>query len=292
MKFSFIITSVGKDKELQKCVESIEKAYEYRKDIGIEILLVIQDSYKNKTVKTKYPELSSSYYISRTGLSAARNFAVKKSRGEYLVFIDDDAAVKEDFIDILSKNIGEADALCGRIMDPSDNRVFSRCFLDAEKKYLNRFKFRYFMGSSHIVKKSILEKIGLYDENFGTGARYRGAEESDIFFRMLRENRRILYLPDLIFYHPVTYKTPVARAFDYAYAVGAMLSKQTITDKRHFFIYGFLIIEIMLKSLFRSAQAFLFLNSIKIKNEQFQYRSAFKGTVSGIISYIGFRLFG
>lgn len=283
MKFSFIIASINRDEELQKCIISIERAYEYRKDIEIEILVVFQCVDKNKTIKTKYPEVLFMYYIDKIGLSVARNFAIKKSRGEYLIFIDDDAMIKEDFIDILSKNVNEANALCGKIIDPINSLVFSR-FLNAEKKSLNRFDFRYFMGSSHVLKKSIFEEIGLYDESFGVGSKYHGAEESDVFFRLLRKNKQVLYIPDLVFFHSIPNKTPVSKVFNNAYAVGAMLTKQAIIDKKNFFVYAFLILEILSKSLVRTIQNYLFVRDVQVRNERLQYYSI-GGTIQGILGY-------
>ncbi|MBN1384725.1 MAG: glycosyltransferase [Elusimicrobia bacterium] len=286
MKISFIVTSLDKEKELQSCILSIEEAHRYRNDVEIEILAIVQNTQKKKAIKTGYPELSTFYYIPQTGLSAARNFAIKKSKGSFLVFLDDDAAVKEDFIDVLIKNTSKADAFCGRILDPVNKQAFSRYFLNIEKKYLKRFDFRYFMGSSHVLKRSILEEIGSYDENFGAGSKFYGAEESDIFFRLLKQSKRVLYIPDLVFYHPVPHKMSASKSFDYAYAVGAMLTKQITTDARHFFTYVFLIAEIIFKSLVRTIQSLFFWSSIRIKNEQFQYRSVFSGTIGGVIGYL------
>lgn len=288
MKISFILTTVDKEEELQNCIISIEEAYKYRNDIGIEILAVIQNTKNPRVIKTGYPELSTFYYIPRTGLSAARNFAIIRSSGDYLVFLDDDAAVRNDFIDILLKNINEADSLCGRIINPVNNQPFSICFLEVSKRYLNRFNFRYFMGSAHVLKKTNLEEIGLYDDDFGAGSRFRGSEETDVFFRLIQNRKKVLYIPDLVFFHPVNYKTSTSRAFNYAYALSAVLVKQIIEDKKHFFIYTFLLLEILLKSLIRTIQTFLFLNSIKAKNDQFQFRFVLAGTVKGILNYISY----
>ena len=288
MIISFIIASLDRDKELQKCIASIERAYKLTKDVDIEILVVFQDAKGSKTIETNHPELSNFYNIKERGLSIARNFAIKKSIGEYLVFLDDDAAIKEDFLEVLSRYISiiGAKAFCGKIIDPIKNQFYSKCFSDSNCKSLNRFEFRYFMGSAHVLKNSIIEKIGFYDENFGAGAKYPGAEESDMFFRLKRQGEKVVYLPELIFYHPTYSVTSDLKRFNYSYAVGAMLTKQMFLDSKYLFIYLFIISEIVFKSFLRTLQTVFFLKSIETKNLRFHYRSVLMGTLKGVYDCI------
>lgn len=286
MKFSFIIASLGGNKQLQNCINSIEKAYEYKKGLEIEILVVFQNVKKNDcNIKTRYPGLTTFYYIHEKGLSRARNYAIKRSKGDFLIFLDDDAQIKEDFLNVLSESSlnNAAEAFCGRVFERDTNRAFSLCFANDKKRYLNRTDFRYFMGSSHIFKKGIIERIGFYDERFGAGAKYPGAEESDMFFRLKHRGAKVAYLPELVFYHPLIFGPKV---FDYSYSVGAMLTKQLFIDRRHLFTYIFIITEILFKSFLRTLQSIFFPKSIELKNSKYRYRSAFLGTLKGVFDYI------
>jgi len=292
MKFSFIVASIGRDQQLQNCIDSIEKAYDYRKDFGIEILVVFQNIKENDcNIKIRYSELTTIYYINGKGLSRARNYAIKRSKGDFLIFLDDDAQIKENFLNILAESISitAVEALCGRILEKSTDRCFGLCFMNDKKKYLDRTDFRYFMGSSHVLKKSVIEKIGFYDERFGVGAKYPGAEESDMFFRLKRQGLKVIYLPELIFYHPIFYLTPASQVFNYSYAVGAMLTKQMFSDSKYLFIYAFIITESIFKSFIRMLQNLLFTKTIAEKNKRFQFNSVFKGTIKGIIDYLKFK---
>lgn len=288
MKISFIVTSVDRDQQLQECIASIERAYECTKDVDIEILVVFQDTKESKTIKTNRPELSTFYYIKERGLSIARNFAIKRSTGEYLVFLDDDAAIKEDFLNVLSKNISiiVAGAFCGKIIDPIKKQFYSKCFSGSNCKSLNRFEFMHFMGSAHVLKKSAIEKIGFYDEKFGAGAKYPAAEESDIFFRLKHQGEKVVYQPELIFYHPINSVTSSLKRFNYSYAVGAMLTKQMFLDSKHLFIYLFIIPEIVFKSFLRTLQTIFFYKSVETKDTRFRYRSVLMGTLNGVCDYI------
>ena len=132
-KISFIIATVDRDEQLQRCVTSIEKAHEYKKDIPIEIIIVIQKVKQKKHIQICYPEITYVHYIDELGLSIARNFAIEKSSGDYLVFLDDDAAVNVDFIKVLSKRILEysnINAFCGKLLDHDQRTPFSVLFND------------------------------------------------------------------------------------------------------------------------------------------------------------------
>jgi len=288
LKISFIIASIGEARKLQETISSIEKAYDYAKNTSIEILIVFQGVDENINLRIKYPELSAFYHIKEKGLSLARNYGINKSKGDYLVFLDDDAAVKEDFLVVLSENISkiQAAAFCGKIMDPEKSSLYAECFSSSGFKFLNPFEFAYFMGSAHVLKKEILERIGLYDEKFGAGAKYPAAEESDIFFRLKSRNEAVVYLSDLVFYHPVYDVTPDSKRFNYSYASGAMLMKQICRDTKHFFIYVPIVSEIVIKSFLRSMETIFFPKLIKERNARFKYRSVFTGTLKGVWDYL------
>lgn len=287
MPFSFIISSLNnKNKQLQECILSIEKAYEYNKDCEIEILIILQGLNKNnENLKINYPELVNFYYVEKKGLSYARNYGIKKSRGNFLIFLDDDAKIKKDFLQVLTREShnSSAGAFCGRILECHTNRCFTAYFLNEKRLFLKMTDFRCFMGSSHVIKKEIIEKICFYDEEFGAGSKYHGAEESDLFFRLKRQGIKIQYLPDLIFYHPI-YGPSQSKTFNYAYAIGAMLKKQLISDVKHSLLYLFIAGEIILKSFLRSIQK-LFFKSIEIKDRQFHYKAAFTGVLKGFLQY-------
>lgn len=292
MKISFIVASVDRDKELQECIASIEKAHKYKQDIPIEILVVVQKAKQKKDILIRYPEITTFYYIDKIGLSVARNFAITKSTGDYLIFLDDDAGVKEDFIDVLSRKVIEynnVNAFCGRLTDPVRNIPFSVLFQNEKVRKLRRFDYQYFMGSAHILSRKIIEEIGCYDERFGVGSKYRGSEESDIFFRLKAANEQVVYLPDLNFYHPVIFPSP-SYVYNYAYAFGAALTKNCIKDRGYFFLYCFIVLKMTAKAIIRLLQNFFLKGIYKEKDKRYHYSFVLKGTFEGIKDFIRFNV--
>ena len=288
MKISFIIASVDRDKDLQQCIISIEKAHEYKQDIPIEVLVVIQKAKEKKDIRISHPDITNFYYIDKIGLSVARNFAIEKSEGDYLVFIDDDASVSEDFIDVLSRETmayKKVNAFCGKLIDPVGQVPFSRLFYRNDVKKLGRFDFQYFMGSAHVLSREVIKRIGGYDERFGVGAAYYGSEETDMFFRLKAAGEQVIYLPDLIFFHPVP-AGPPSYVYNYSYAVGAMLTKNCVNDKAYFFVYFFIALKATIKASVRILQKFIFRGIYKDKDERYHYGSVIRGTFEGIKCYI------
>ena len=288
-KLSFIIGSRANRKELQDCINSIERAYDNDNGFDIETLIVFQNIRRNsRDIKMKYPGLTSFHYIDEEGLSKARNYAIGKSSGEMLVFLDDDAEIRSDFLEILRKNysITATEVFCGRILEKGSGKSFISVFEDTEEKYLTRRDFRYFMGSSHALMKKALNRIGLYDERFGAGAKYPAAEESDLFFRVKQRGIEVKYIPDLVFYHPIYDQTTPSKVFNYAYAGGAMLTKQIFSDKKNAFVYLYLILGVLSKSLLRTLQSALFPETIRCRNSRFRYKFVFRGMIRGIYDFI------
>ncbi len=102
-KFSIIVPVYNVEKYIDDCLKSIEKqTYD-----DFEVIVVndgspdnsqsIIDKYVKKDVRFK------SYIKKNGGLSDARNFGVKKARGEYLLFVDSDDDINERLLEEIDK---------------------------------------------------------------------------------------------------------------------------------------------------------------------------------------------
>jgi len=290
LKFSFIISSVDRYDDLKNCLTSIETAYDYSNhNIDIEILVVFKgNGVKSKSVKSKYPYLVKFYTYEDIGLSGARNVGIKESSGDYLVFIDDDAKIKEDFLRVLLDRTvfyDKVNAFCGRLIDPIQNIPFSILFSDNSVRKLGRLDFQYFMGSAHVLSRKAVKKIGYYDERFGSGSKFFGSEETDIFFRLKAVNEEVLYLPDLVFYHPIPLAPP-KYVYNYSYAISGCLTKNCINDKRHFFVYFFIALKLASKASIRILQKSILGGKYKQKDQRCHYAYVLKGMFGGMRRFI------
>lgn len=102
---SIIIPVYNIEKYVQKCIESvIEQTYK-----NIEILVIDDGSIDNSSTICKDMAKKDSrikvYNKINGGLSDARNYGIKKAKGEYLFFIDGDDYIANDCIEVLLKSL-------------------------------------------------------------------------------------------------------------------------------------------------------------------------------------------
>lgn len=104
---SIIVPIYNQSKYLSNCLESIlSQTYK-----NLEIILINDGSTDNsEKICKKYCKKDSRFTVYKKpngGLSDARNFGIKKARGEYLSFIDGDDIVHPNFISALIKALPE-----------------------------------------------------------------------------------------------------------------------------------------------------------------------------------------
>ncbi len=108
MRFSVIVPVYNVEKYLDKCLNSIVN----QDFLDMEVLLIddgstdgsgaICDAYEKKNDYVKV------YHKSNGGLSDARNFGIKHSRGDYIIFIDSDDWISDGCFQKLYEVIGDS----------------------------------------------------------------------------------------------------------------------------------------------------------------------------------------
>jgi GT2 family glycosyltransferase/peptidoglycan/xylan/chitin deacetylase (PgdA/CDA1 family) len=142
------------------------------------------------------------------GLAFARNFGLRKVCGSISVFIDDDIVPTSHWLDALIDpfNDSEIYAVGGAVLpDLSDINTVGRCvsflgfpaggmtrYIEAngENKITNRIS-----GGNCAFRTDFARKIGGFDEFM------RGVEDTDFFERVLRQKKKMLFVPQAFVYH-------------------------------------------------------------------------------------------
>lgn len=106
---SIIIPIYNSEKYIKKCINSvIEQSYK-----NIEIILVNDGSTDNSLEICKsYKKIDSRIRIinqKNKGTAAARNVGIKKSKGEYICFVDSDDEIKSNYVEYLLYLINKND---------------------------------------------------------------------------------------------------------------------------------------------------------------------------------------
>jgi glycosyltransferase involved in cell wall biosynthesis len=188
-----------------------------------EIILVDNNSPGNTKeialeFKANNPDISFEYYLeANQGLSYGRNRGIDESKGKYITFIDDDAFLADDYLEVIY-NYFERN--CDVVAIGSKILLHYESIIpDWENKYLNsllgyfnigdeikRFpKNDYPRGSNMSFKTNVFEKSGQFNVDLGRkGGNLAGSEEKDMFMRIYKHRELIVdYIPNAIVYHCV-----------------------------------------------------------------------------------------
>jgi len=225
MKLSIIIVSWNVKGELIDCLRSIE---ENGPDVQFEIIVVDNASSDGTTeaVKKNFLNVTVIGNSENKGFAAANNQAIKIARGEYLLLLNPDTIVHKNAIDLMIKALDtepQAGACGPKILDAEGEYCPSIGHLPTFRSTAYHWTFlRYFgifrnhykklketgnsydkktgveqlSGSVLLVRKSVMEKIDSFDENF-----FMYYEDVDLCLRIRNAGWKILFVPEAVITH-------------------------------------------------------------------------------------------
>ncbi len=226
MDLSVIIVNYNVKYFLDQCLASVQKS---TKDIDSEIIVVDNNSVDGscKMVESKYPQVKLIYNKENVGFSKANNQGIKEAKGRYILLLNPDTVVE---LDTLRKTVNfmdthpDAGALGVQMVDgkgkylPESKRglptpavafykilglsslfpqskIFGRYhlgFLDRNKTH----KVDVLAGAFMLLRKEVLDKIGLLDEDF-----FMYGEDIDISYRIIKAGYNNYYFPEARIIH-------------------------------------------------------------------------------------------
>ena len=134
-KISVIVPVYNTEKYIEKCLDSL--TYQTLKDIEI---IVINDGSTDRSKEIiddyakKYKNIKA-YHLQNGGVSKARNFGLKKAKGEYITFLDSD-----DYID---------DNLYEKMYDKAKENDADVCECDYIWEFLKKKRYDYLNKNIH-----------------------------------------------------------------------------------------------------------------------------------------------
>lgn len=215
------VCSRNRTSDLDLCLKSIKKL----KYSNYEVVIVDNAPDDNTTellAKNDYPEFR---YIKEPipGLDNARNRAIIESKGEIIAYTDDDVIVDELWLSALSKRFQESEDICavtGLVVAyemetkaqflfeqyGGFGRGFERVYALAEPSLKKTaFEFagsgKYGTGANMAYRKSIFDKIGLFDPALDVGTPANGGGDLEMFFRVIKEGYTLVYEPCAVVKH-------------------------------------------------------------------------------------------
>lgn len=233
MLLSVIICTYNRDRYIYNILRSI--AENDLPHSEYEIVLVNNNCTDNTEMecnrfRSDFPDIDFQYIIeSEQGLSYARNCGIRHSKGDVLVYVDDDALINKEYLSTYARFFGEnpdAVAAGGPIIPQYDNceepkwmSHYTRQLITG-KLYLGNQQHEFpkgaFPGGGNAAyKKRVFDTIGLFNVELGRkGNSLIGAEEKDLFDKMTSKGMKFYYLPNAILYHLIPPKKLTQDYFD------------------------------------------------------------------------------
>lgn len=218
---SLVVCTYNRDKYLYGALQCIAENG-YPSD-AYEIVLVNNMSTDNtesecRRFQNDYPDVDFRYFVeTQQGLSFARNRGIQESRGDTLVFLDDDSYIQPNYLINLQHQLEafpRADAFGGKI-DP----VFES---GEAPKWLSKWNYSWVsaidmgdkvclfegkafpIGANMGISKAMLSKIGVFNTELGRSKKnLMGGEEKDLFERIRQQGGNIYYFPDVVVQHVI-----------------------------------------------------------------------------------------
>ncbi|MEO6109543.1 MAG: glycosyltransferase [Candidatus Saccharimonadales bacterium] len=213
-KISIVIPAWNKVGYSLSCITSLAERLDVLKNPSFEVILVDNGSSDSTPLLKRIKNLVYVHNEENLGFVGGCNAGFEAAKGEYVIFLNNDAEVTPDWLTTLYNTI-ENDASIGivgsKIIYPNGvlQEAGGLIFKDADG--LNYGKFDqadsyqynyvrdvdYCSGASIIIRHSLMKKFGGFDTLYQP-AYY---EDTDLSFKVRKEGLRVVYQPDSVIYH-------------------------------------------------------------------------------------------
>lgn len=253
MTISFIVCTYNREKYIYECLSRLAKN---TVQTNWEIVLIDNNSSDHTAAECKrfekdFPKVNYRYFVeTQQGLSFARNRGIKEAKGDWLVFLDDDAMVETDYIANLQKHLDshpKAKAFGGQIVpffedgEPNWYSKWSMGFVSAIDRGNRVHEFpdnKFPIGANMGIKREIIEQVGAFNTVLGrTGNNLLAGEEKDLFNRLRKAGGTILYFPNIGVQHCIPGRR-TTREFVERLAYGVGVSERLRTRNIGMLAYG------------------------------------------------------
>jgi len=225
LRVSVIISTYAKERsqEVLGCIDSLKK-----QTLNPEEIILVLDP--DKELKSFYDSIVPSDVVllpsEERGLSKARNTGVRRSIGDVVAFIDDDAFADSDWLRNLVENYEQEDVLgVGGVTQPIWESGRPRSFPE-ELDWVVGCSYKGLpesgscirnpIGCNMSFRRKVFETIGYFESHLGRlGRKMLGSEEAEFSMRLLRgfPESRIIYDPSAVVYHKVPKNRQTLRYF-------------------------------------------------------------------------------
>lgn len=275
VKLSVVIVNYNVKHFIEQCLFSVLKAAQH---VSCEVFVVDNNSVDGSVnlIKNKFPQITLIENKTNTGFSVANNQAIRLAKGEYVLLLNPDTVVQEDtFVKTVTFMDEHPDAggLGIKMLDGQGNfapeskrglptpavafyKMFGLSKLFPRSRKFGKYHLTYLpenevnevdvlSGAFMLMRKSLLDKIGLLDETF-----FMYGEDIDLSYRITKAGYKNYYFPltQIIHYKGESTKRSSINYVLIFYKAMAIFSKKHFSGS-HTFWFTFLInLAIILKA--------------------------------------------
>jgi len=209
---SIIIVTWNSAKDIVNCINSIKK----QTYTDFEILLVDNNSNDNSVdiVRKHYPDIQIIENKNNLGFAEGNNIGIQKANGEILAFVNPDVILDPDWLNNLVTKLQSSNKIggvVGKIFYMGEKYPKDAIFCTWSKidpftatpyNFTNNepaSKVDYLSGAAMLVKKEIIDTVGLIDSNY-----FLYFEETDLCARIIRAGYDLMYVPTAKAWHVVS----------------------------------------------------------------------------------------
>lgn len=212
---SVVILTYNSQKHIQACLDSI--LHQRAKDLEV-VVVDNASSDKTREIIRSYPQVKLVENTKNFGASKARNQGIARSSGEWILALDSDVALGDNFIENFERvkktfpdHIG---MIQPNVLDAEGKTIYSQgiCLSALRRFYdLNRGRSKEKLGvgekkiigpcsAAAFYRHSMLEKLkessGYFDERF-----FFLVEDVDLAWRAQRAGWKVRFCPEMVCFH-------------------------------------------------------------------------------------------
>ncbi len=225
-KVCILIVHRNGEKIIDNCLRSISMT----KYSNFEVIVLLNGTEDNSEKIVRKYKVKIYKSEKNLGFAGGNNFLIKKSKSKYVIIMNDDVEVERDWINELVRfsERSNADICQPKVLSLKNKKMFEyagasggyidkygypfcrgRVFDKVEKdygQYDSPSRIFWACGSCMLIKRSLLDKIGGFDEDF-----FMYGEELDLCWRANLSGFKIYSVPSSKVYHLGSYSIKRAR---------------------------------------------------------------------------------
>lgn len=235
MRVSVIVPSRERHADLVRCLESLRGLT----GVDHELIVVLQGDLQAPlgVVDLLNPDRDTVVHQEGAGKCRALNEGIRRSRGDLFAFTDDDCTVPPDWLERglmdLQSEPRTGIVTGSAVARPHDERLEYVPAYAPRGRRLRRGRAATWhiggLGGNLFVRRGVFDRVGLFDEQLGPGARFHSSEDQDLTNRALRAGFAVQFDPALAVTHwgGRTYAAGAAARLlrQYSYGIGALAAK-------------------------------------------------------------------